>query len=165
MSLFIRTAGPPDGALIHRFVTLLARYEREPDAVEATPEVYAQQMGGPNPPFECRLAFWSEEPAGFALFFHNYSTWRGRRGLYLEDLFVLPELRGLGIGKALFVDLARIAVQRDCARMEWSVLDWNQPAIDFYQTLGAGPLDEWTTFRLTGDALTSLGGLGPERTP
>ena len=158
MSLSIRFAGPTDAATIHRFIVGLAVYEKEPDAVEVTPRELAEQMDEERPPFECLLAEEDGEAVGFALFFHNYSTWRGRRGIYLEDLFVPPEHRGFGVGKTLLTALAQIAVERDCARMEWAVLDWNEPAIGFYEKLGATGMDEWTTFRLTGDALARLGG-------
>lgn len=157
MSLSIRFAEPADAETIHRFICALAEYEKEPDAVEVDPPTLAAQLAEEPPPFECLIAEAAEGPVGFALFFHNYSTWRGRRGLYLEDLFVPPAHRGRGIGKALLVRLGRIAVERGCGRMEWAVLDWNTPAHGFYRTLGAQPLDEWTTWRLTGPALAALG--------
>jgi GNAT superfamily N-acetyltransferase len=135
----------------------LATYEREPEAVQTTPEQLRAQLSEPAPPFECAIAEYDGRPAGFALFFHNYSTWRGRRGLYLEDLFVVPELRGHGIGRLLLRYLARLACARGCARMEWSVLDWNEPAIGFYRSLGAVPMSEWTVFRVEGPALAALG--------
>lgn len=163
MECTIRIAGPGDAALIHGFIQALADYEREPDAVEVTTEELAEQMAWERPPFECLIAEWGGEDAGFALFFHNYSTWRGRRGVYLEDLFVRPESRGHGIGKALLERVARIAVERDCARLEWAVLDWNESAIGFYRVLGAETLDEWTTFRLTGEALATLATLDTPR--
>lgn len=153
----IRFARPDDVEVIHAFIRGLAEYEREPDAVEVTPEELRIQLAAERPPFECLIAEVDGAPVGFAVFFHNYSTWRGRPGLYLEDLFVPPELRGRGYGKALLLSLARIAVERRCARMEWAVLDWNTPAIRFYERLGAVAMDEWTTFRLTGDALAKLG--------
>ncbi len=155
--LTIRNAIPADGPLIHRFITQLAIYEREPDAVETTPEELSEQLSQQPPPFECLIAEHEGEPAGFALFFHNYSTWKGRAGIYLEDLFVMPAYRGRGIGKALFIRVAQLANQRDCARYEWAALNWNTPAIDFYRSFGAQPLSEWTTFRLTGDKLAKLG--------
>ena len=148
----IRFATPDDAETIHRFVCELAEYEREPDAVEATPETFRAQLGRD---FECLVAE-TDRAVGFALFFHNYSTWRGRRGLYLEDLYVTPAARGLGIGRALLARLGVIARERDCARMEWAVLDWNEPAIGFYRALGAAPQDEWSTWRLTGEALAKL---------
>ncbi len=162
----IRIAGPQDAAVIHRLICMLAEYEREPDAVETTPARLHQQLGMERPPFECLLAEWEGEVVGFALFFHNYSTWRGRQGLYLEDLFVPPEHRRRGVGRALLRALAALAVQRDCARMEWSVLNWNELAHGFYRQLGAVPMEEWTVWRLTGDALHALaeerGGPGSE---
>lgn len=153
MSLVLREATFEDAAVVHRFICELAAYEKEPDAVEVTPAQLAAQLGSERPPFECVLADLDRAPVGFALFFHNYSTWRGRPGLYLEDLFVTPSARGRGVGLALFRHLARVAVERGCARMEWAVLDWNEPAIAFYRHQGAVPLTDWTTFRLTGDAL------------
>ncbi len=152
----IRFAGPADAEQIHRFVCALAEYEKEPDAVEATPEDLRSQLASERPPFECLISEWDGRPVGFALFFQSYSTWRGRAGLYLEDLFVEPEERGRGHGLALLRRLAALAVERRCARLEWAVLDWNEPSIRFYRALGAEPMDEWTTYRLTGDALSSL---------
>lgn len=153
----LRVAGPADAAVIHRLIVDLATYEREPDAVVATVDGLRAQLAAERPPFECILAD-DEDGAtvGFALYFHNYSTWRGRPGLYLEDLFVEPARRGRGIGKQLLVRLAQIAVERGCARMEWAVLDWNAPAIAFYEKLGARPIGEWTIFRLTGQELLGL---------
>lgn len=153
----LRRATSDDAELVLRFIRELAEYEREPDAVEATAAGLRQQLSSPSPPFECLLADFSGDPCGFALFFHNYSTWRGRPGIYLEDLFVTASARGRGVGRALLAEVARIAVERGCARLEWAVLDWNQPAIDFYRALGATPLSEWTVFRLTGSALAELG--------
>lgn len=154
----IRYARPQDAATIHDFITQLAVYEREPDAVEVTPAELASQLAEQPPPFECLLAESPEgEPLGFALFFHNYSTWRGRRGLYLEDLFVPPVHRGQGVGLALLQALARLAVARDCARMEWSVLEWNSLAHGFYEKLGARPMTGWRTWRLDGEDLLRLG--------
>lgn len=152
----IRFAGPADAETIHRFVCELAVYEKEPDAVEATVDDYRRQLAAERPPFECLIAEIEGRPVGFALFFHNYSTWRGRPGLYLEDLFVPPAERGRGVGKALLARLARVAVDRGCARMEWWVLDWNTPAIGFYEALGARSMHEWTTYRLTDGALAAL---------
>lgn len=165
MTLHIRTARPEDAATIHAFICGLAEYEREPDAVEVTPAELADQLAQPQPPFECLLAEQNGEPVGFALFFMNYSTWRGRLGLYIEDLFVPSERRGDGIGGALLKRLAELTVERGGARLEWSVLDWNEPAIRFYESLGAIALDEWTTWRLTGDALITLGAPSSDRTP
>ena len=134
----------------------LADYENEPDAVVATENLLAQQLFGPQPGAEVVIAELDDSPVGFALFFHNFSTWEGRRGLYLEDLFVVEEARRRGVGRALMVHLARLAVERDCARFEWSVLDWNTPAIGFYRGIGAVGMDEWTVQRLDGDALVAL---------
>jgi GNAT superfamily N-acetyltransferase len=120
--------------------------------------VLRESLFGARPAAEVLLAELDGETAGFALFFHNFSTWQGRRGLYLEDLFVRPAMRGRGIGKALLCELAHIAMERGCARMEWAVLDWNTPAIDFYRSLSAVPMDEWTIFRLTGPAIGGLAG-------
>lgn len=152
----IRPATVEDAALIHRFIVELAEYEREPDAVEVTPEVLAEQLVAEPPPFECVIAEVEGLPVGFALFFQTYSTWRGATGLYLEDLYVTPSSRHRGHGRALLAHLAHLAVQRGCARFEWSVLDWNEPAIGFYKALGAQSVDEWTRFRLTRDALHAL---------
>jgi GNAT superfamily N-acetyltransferase len=158
MSLDVRMAVPADAAAIHGFIRALAAYERDPDAVMATPESLRAQMQEPRPPFECLLAETAGRAVGFALYFFNYSSWRGRPGIYLEDLFVLPEERGRGAGKALLARLARIAVERGCARLEWIVVNWNQPAIDFYRALGARSLDDWTVFRLDGEGLERLAG-------
>ena len=156
MTATVRHATPDDAELIHRFVYELAEYEREPHAVQATPESLRAQMLLDKPPFECLIGELDGEPVGFALFFHNYSTWTGKPGIYLEDLFVRPSARGHGLGKALLVHLARIACARGCGRFEWAVLDWNRPAIEFYEALRAVPMREWTIYRLTGDALQEL---------
>jgi GNAT superfamily N-acetyltransferase len=156
MSVAIRFAGPTDAATLHRFIVGLAVYEREPEAVRVTPAELAAQLAAPRPPFECLLAERDGTPAGFALFFQSYSTWRGRPGLYLEDLFVEEAHRHRGIGTALLRRLAALAVERGCARLEWAVLDWNEPAIAFYRTLGAESLTEWTTWRLCDEALARL---------
>jgi len=156
-ALTIRPAGEADVPLILALIRGLAEYEKAaPGAVPITETLLRASLFGPRPPVEALLACLGEEVAGYALFFHNYSSWQGRRGLYLEDLFVRPESRRRGIGRALLGAVARIAVDRDCARMEWLVLDWNRPAIDFYRSLGAEPLEEWTTFRLVGSALRTL---------
>ncbi|MGD9934634.1 MAG: N-acetyltransferase family protein [Dehalococcoidia bacterium] len=140
-------------ALIHG----LADYEREPDAVVLDPAELAEHLFGPRPYAEVLIAEDAlDGPVGFALFFHNYSTWLGKPGIWLEDLFVKPEQRGRGHGKALLVELARIAVERGCGRVEWSVLDWNEPSIAFYKALGAVAMDEWTTYRLEGGAIGRL---------
>lgn len=154
MSAELRFAGPSDAPDVHRLVQALAEYEREPDAVECTAEDLRKQLASDRPPFECVLAEVEGEVVGFALFFHNYSTWKGKQGLYLEDLFVLPEFRQRGIGKQLLAHLTKLAVERDCGRMEWAVLDWNEPAIEFYRGLGARPVDGWKIMRLAGKALT-----------
>lgn len=156
----IRPAAPDDCATILRFVRELAAYEREPDAVEATADMLHAALFGPQPAAEALIAERQGAPLGFALFFHNFSTWAGRRGLYLEDLYVTPDARGSGAGKALLRHLAGIAIERDCARFEWAVLDWNTPAIDFYRAMGAIGMEEWTVQRITGDALARLAGRG-----
>lgn len=154
----IRPAAPADVATVLRFVRELAEYEREPDAVEATEAMLADALFGNPPAAEAVIAEGEDGAIGFALFFHNFSTWTGRRGLYLEDLYVTPEARGLGAGKALLAHLAGIALDRGCARFEWSVLDWNAPAIAFYRSVGAEPMAEWTVQRVTGEALRRLAG-------
>jgi len=154
----IRFAGESDLDEIIALIHGLAEYEREPDAVKLDREQLRQHLFGRRPYAEVLIAETPKgETAGFALFFHNFSTWEGKPGIWLEDLFVKPELRGRGFGKALLTRLAAIAVERGCARLEWSVLDWNEPAIAFYRTLGAKPMDEWTTYRLDGDALQQVG--------
>jgi GNAT superfamily N-acetyltransferase len=152
----IRAAAEADAPLILEFIRALADYEKLSHEVVVTEEDVRAGLFGPERTAEAVLAFWNEEPAGFALFFHNFSTFLGRSGIYLEDLFVKPELRGKGIGKALLAHLAGIARDRNCGRLEWAVLDWNEPSIAFYQSLGAKPMDEWTTYRLTGPALERL---------
>jgi GNAT superfamily N-acetyltransferase len=156
MALTIRTATRADVPQILAFIRALAAYEREPDAVIATEEGLLQDGFGPNPYFHCLIADHDGVPAGFALYFFNYSTWMGRPGIYLEDLFVLPEFRGLGIGKALLKQVGAIAVEMGCKRLQWEVLDWNTPAIDFYRAMGAEFLDEWRNVRVSGDALLQL---------
>jgi GNAT superfamily N-acetyltransferase len=156
MTVTIRAATRGDAPTILRFVKELAAYEREPDAVKATEGDFERVLFGTRPYAEAVIAEGDGAPLGFALFFHNFSTWEGKPGVYLEDLYVTPEARGKGVGKLLLSHLAKIAVERDCARLEWSVLDWNEPAIDFYKSLGAVPMDEWTVNRLTGDALVNL---------
>ncbi|HEY2391771.1 MAG TPA: GNAT family N-acetyltransferase [Candidatus Angelobacter sp.] len=154
--LSIRPATVADARLILKFIHLLAEYEREPDAVIATEEDIIRDGFGPEPKYRCLIAEWEGTPAGFAFFFYNYSTWLGKPGLYLEDLFVLPEMRGKGIGKALLQELAKIAVQENCYGMRWQVLEWNEPALKFYDTLGAHIMDEWETMRLMEPALSRL---------
>ena len=153
----IRPANPADVPVILDLIRGLAAYEREPDAVEATVELLTATLFGSAPSAEALVAELDGGVVGVAVFFTNYSTWSGRNGLYLEDLFVTPEARGTGLGKALLVRLAQIAVERGCARVDWSVLDWNTPAIEFYRSLGAVAKDEWTVFRLDGDALAAFG--------
>ncbi len=153
----MRPAGEADLDTIIELIHGLAEYEKEPDAVLLDREELRRHLFGERPYAEVIIAETDRgESAGFALFFHNFSTWAGKPGIWLEDLFVRPELRGEGYGKALLVELARLAVERGCARLEWSVLDWNEPSIQFYKALGAVPMDEWTTFRVTGEALTGL---------
>jgi len=154
--LNIRSATVDDVPIILELIRALAAYERAPDEVVATEEQLADVLFGEKPSAEVLLAFEDHEPVGFALFFHNFSTWLGQPGLYLEDLFVKPEHRGKGFGRALLIDLAKIARDRHCGRMEWAVLDWNEPAIQFYRKLGAKPMDEWTVFRLTRDGIARL---------
>jgi GNAT superfamily N-acetyltransferase len=154
--LEIRPAQRADAALIFAFVRKLAEYERLLHAVVATEADVARDLFGENPRVFCDLAFWDGAPAGFALWFHNYSTFRGRHGLYLEDLFVEPAFRGRGIGKALLRHLARRCQTDGLARLEWQVLDWNAPSIAFYKSLGAVAVDDWTVFRLTDEALKKL---------
>lgn len=156
MSLTIRFAAAADITIIGQFIRDLAEYEKLAHAVRFDEVVMAQKLFGPRPFAEVLIGEIDGEPQGFALFFHNFSTFEGRPGIYLEDLFVRPDARGSGLGKALLGKLAALAVERDCARLEWSVLDWNTPAIDFYKALGATAMDEWTVFRVDGSALTEL---------
>ena len=152
----IRNATREDLPVVLQLIHDLATYERAPDEVTATEEQLNAVLFGDRPAAEVVLALEGDAPVGFAVFFHNFSTWLGRPGLYLEDLFVKPEERGKGYGRALLVHLARIARDRGCGRMEWAVLDWNEPAIQFYRALGARPMDEWTVFRLTRDEILKL---------
>src|SRR5881398_3856242 len=152
----IRSARVADVPIILELIRDLATYERAPNEVWATEEQLVDVLFGKKPAAEILLAFENETPVGFAVFFHNFSTWLGRPGLYLEDLFVKPEKRGKGYGHALLVDLAKIARDRGCGRMEWAVLTWNEPAIQFYKKLGAGSLDDWRVFRLTSDGIGRL---------
>ena len=153
----LRAATEADLGTIIELIRGLAEYEREPGAVRLDPEELRRHLFGPRPYAEVVLAETGEgASAGFALFFHNFSTSEGRPGIYLEDLFVRPEFRGHGYGRALLAELARLAVERGCARLEWAVLDWNEPSIQFYRALGAVPMDGWTTFRVSGDALAKL---------
>ena len=159
----IRPATPDDAATILGFIRALAEYEREPHSVEVDAPTLAAQIASHDPPFECLLAEEDGAARGFALFFRTYSTWKGRPGLWLEDLFVPPEHRGRGIGLALFRACAAIAAVRGYGRMEWSVLDWNEPALGFYRRQGATAMDEWTTHRLTGEALHTAAAPRPGR--
>ena len=151
----IRKAVRQDVPLILEFIKGIARYEKMENEVVATTELLEEQLFDKG---HAEVIFAMEEgvEVGFALFFHNFSTFLGRSGLYLEDLFVYPEHRGKGYGKALFLELVRIANERGCGRMEWVCLNWNKPSIDFYRSMGAVPLDEWTTYRLTSDAMKKL---------
>ncbi len=155
-SFRIRPASSEDVPTIFQLIRDLAEYERAPNDVVATEEGLREVLFGEHPAAEVLLAIEGERTVGFAVFFHSFSTWLGRRGLYLEDLFVRPEDRGKGYGKALLVALAQIARERKCGRMEWAVLDWNEPAIKFYRTLAATPNEEWTIFRLTSDKIDRL---------
>jgi GNAT superfamily N-acetyltransferase len=156
MTLSIRSATATDIALIAQFIRDLAEYERLAHEVRFDEAVLEAKLFGPRPYAEVLIGEIDGSPQGFALFFHNFSTFEGKPGIYLEDLFVRPEARGSGLGKALLKRLAALAVERDCARLEWSVLDWNEPAIQFYKSLGAMPMDEWTIYRADGAALIDL---------
>src|SRR5678815_5848830 len=152
----IRPACVEDVPVILQLIRDLATYERAPDEFTATEEQLVDVLFGERPVAEVLLAFEGESAVGFAVYFYNFSTWLGRAGLYLEDLFVKPEKRGKGYGRALLVELAKIARDRGCGRMEWAVLNWNESAIKFYRTLGAKPMDEWTVFRLTSEEIAKL---------
>jgi len=152
----IRTTTEADVPVILSLIRELAEYERAPDAAIATEAGLREVLFGSKPCAEVLLALEKAEPVGFAVYFHNFSTWLGRPGLYLEDLFVRPDVRGKGYGRALLERLARIAQERGCGRMEWAVLDWNEPAIQFYKKLGAEPMGEWTVFRLTREGIAKL---------
>jgi GNAT superfamily N-acetyltransferase len=157
MSVVIREAEPSDVPVIADLIRGLARFEKLEDEVTMTDELLTKNLFGPRRYAETLIAEEGGSPVGFALFFHNFSTFLAKPGIYLEDLFVVPEQRGHGIGRALLQRLAQIAVERECGRLEWAVLDWNRDAIGFYERLGAKPNSEWTVYRLTGEALTSLG--------
>ncbi|MEY2601056.1 MAG: hypothetical protein QOJ36_375 [Verrucomicrobiota bacterium] len=152
----IRPARVADVPVILELIRALATYERAPNEVTATGKGLTEVLFGEKPAAEVLLAFENETAVGFAVFFYNFSTWLGRPGIYLEDLFVRPEDRGKGYGRALLIHLAKIARERGCGRMEWAVLNWNEPAIEFYRKLGAKPMDEWTVFRLTRDGIARL---------
>ena len=158
----LRAAQPSDIPHVLAFIRELAEYEKLSHEVIADEAGLTTQLFGEHPRAEVLIAEVDGTPAGFALFFHNFSTFVGKPGLYLEDLFVRPTFRGLGLGKRLMLRLAQIAVERDCGRFEWSVLDWNQPAIDFYRSLGAVGMDEWTIQRVSGDALAALAAKVPD---
>ncbi|RPJ02506.1 MAG: GNAT family N-acetyltransferase [Deltaproteobacteria bacterium] len=154
----IREAAEEDVALILQFIKKLAHYERLSHEVSATEQILRENLFGERKVAEIILAEYQNRPVGFALYFHNFSTFLGKPGIYIEDLFVDENYRGRGFGYALFVYIVRLARQRDCGRIEWAVLDWNTPAIKFYQDLGAVPMNDWITYRLTGEALRKLAG-------
>ena len=154
----VRAASYEDLPLILSFIKELAEYERLSHEVVATEEALRHWLFGGSPVAEVLIGEDREGPAGFALFFHSFSTFLGRPGIYLEDLYVRPEFRGRGIGRALLVDLAKLAKERGCGRLEWSVLDWNEPAIGFYKGIGASPVGGWTVSRVSGEALEELAG-------
>lgn len=160
MSVVVRPARPDDAALIYALVRELAEYEKLLGDVDATEDQLARALFSAEPRVFCDIAEWDGEPCGFALWFMNFSSFRGRHGIYLEDLFVRPLHRGRGIGKALLVNLAKRCVEKGWTRFEWSVLDWNAPSIAFYKSLGAAILDEWKICRVTGDALKTLAARG-----
>lgn len=163
--LAIRAATEADVPLVLDFIRRLAEYERLSHEVVADEPLLRRTLFGARPGAEVRIAELDGRPVGFALFFHTFSTFLGRPGLYLEDLFVLPEARGRGVGRALLAHLARVALARDCGRLEWSVLDWNEPALRFYRSLGAHPMDDWTVHRVTGTALDRLAAAGAPLSP
>jgi GNAT superfamily N-acetyltransferase len=154
----IEPARPVDVPLLLELIRELAVFEKLAHEAQASAEELGRHLFGPQPRAEAVIAFHAAEPAGFALYFHNFSTFLGKPGLYLEDLYVRPAYRGRGIGEGLLRHLARLALERGCGRFEWSVLDWNLAAIDFYRRLGAVPMDEWTVYRVTGPALAALAG-------
>ena len=156
MTISIRAATPADVDLIVGFICDLAEYERLRHEVRADAAILGHHLFGPNPHAEVLIGEIAGVPLGFALFFHNFSTFEGKPGIYLEDLFVAPTARGAGLGKALLARLAQLALERGCARLEWSVLDWNEPALKFYRALGAQPMDEWTVQRLDGASLERM---------
>jgi diamine N-acetyltransferase len=160
VSLSIRRAEPADAALVYELVCALADYEKLRHEVDATPEEIAKALFAPEPRLYCDLAEWNGEAAGFAVWFLNFSTFRGRHGIYLEDVFVKPDFRGRGIGKALMRHLARTCVDNGYARFEWAVLDWNAPSIAFYESIGAEIKGEWKVCRMSGPALAKFAGHG-----
>jgi len=159
MTITIRSAAAADTPMIAQFIRDLAAYEKLAHAVRFDEVRLGERLFGPRPYAEVIIGEIDGTAQGFALFFHNFSTFEGRPGIYLEDLFVRPAARGSGLGKALLAHLAALAVERDCARLEWAVLDWNAPSIGFYQNLGAKLMDEWTVMRVDGDALINLAGV------
>ena len=163
MATAIRNATEADVPEILALIRALAAYERAPDAVKATEADLRKHGFGPNAYFHCLLAEVDGQPAGFAFYFFDYSTWMGSPGIYLEDLFVYPKFRSRGIGKALRRRVAAVAVEKGCARLKWEVLDWNTPAIEFYSTMGAEPMKEWRTMRVTGENLARLAGVEAAR--
>ncbi len=152
----IRTATADDAQLILDFITVLAVYEKAPEAVVASATTIRESLFGPDAKAKCLVCVVDEKPVGYAVYFYNYSTWLGKNGIYLEDIYISPAHRRRGAGKALLRHIARVAVAENCGRFEWSVLDWNTPAIEFYEALGARPQSEWTVYRLTGPALHAL---------
>lgn len=156
-ALRVEAARPGDVPLILDMVRKLAAYEKIPHSVTATENDLHETLFGPQPAAEAAIGYVGDDPAGITVFFTTYSTFLARRGIYLEDIFVEEQHRGAGLGKALLAYVAHLAVERGCARLEWSVLNWNEPAIGFYRSLGANPMDEWTVYRLTGEPLDKLG--------
>mgnify|MGYP006169031467 FL=1 len=156
----IREATSEDCALILHFINALAVYEKLAEEVETDEAMIADTLFASNPKAHCLICEVEGEPVGFAIYFYNYSTWKGKYGIYLEDLFVSPEFRGKGAGKALLIHIAGIAINNDCARFEWSVLDWNTPSIDFYKSLGAKAMDGWDIYRVDGENLKTLANSG-----
>ncbi len=169
-SLTIRAAGPSDAAQVLEFIRELAQYERLAQDVVATEEAIERTLFGPSPAAEVLIAEWNGQAAAFALFFSTYSTFLAKAGIWLEDLFVRPAFRGRGIGRQVLSHLATLAIERDCGRLEWAVLDWNEPAIGFYRRLGSEAQDQWTTWRMEGESLRDLaelqtGGAGIKSDP
>ncbi len=161
MSITLRTATPDDAAIIHQLIYELATYEREPEAVEATPAIIEAQMASERPPFECVIAEIAGQPAGFTLFFPNYSTWRGMPGIWIEEIYVRPRFRGQGVARALLTRVSSIAVERGCGRIDFSVLNWNELAHGFYRRVGAYPMSDWTQWRIEEPAFRALAALEP----
>jgi GNAT superfamily N-acetyltransferase len=161
--IIIRPAEINDSKIILKLIKELSVYEKLSHTVINNEDLLKENLFGERKFAEVLIAEFDNQPVGFALFFHNYSTFVGRPGIYLEDLFVQPEMRGKGIGKKLFLELIKIAKERNCGRVEWSVLNWNTPAIDFYKSMGAVPMDEWTVYRLTEDKIDELAGMNPNQ--